>query len=146
MFIVGGVFVGYIGIAAIIQRYNDFRPCDSVPALTLGWLQVLCEAFGFVSAATPEDLPPPKALQKLLDALERQEGRLRFTAAQQRHAAVWRLAIIMPQQLATDDSFMFSKAAKNVRELVEGLPEVGDGENDALAHILVRPTNECGWL
>ena len=52
--------------------------------------------------------------------------------------AVWRLAVIMPQQLATDDSFVFSKSAKNVRELIEGLPEVGDEENSSLAHILVR--------
>lgn len=86
-------------------------------------------------------MPSPKVLQKLLDAVEEQQRRLSFTAAQRRHLAVWRLAVIMPQQLATDDSFMFNKSAKNVRELVEGLPEVGDGENAALVHILVRSGN-----
>jgi hypothetical protein len=89
-----------------------------------------------VCAATLE-APSAKALQKLLDALEREEGKLAFTAAQRRQMAVWRLAVIMPQQLATDDSFMFNKSARNVRELVEGLPAVEEGENAALADILV---------
>jgi hypothetical protein len=101
------------------------------------WLQVLCEAFSFVSATKLEETPSPKALQKLLDALEKQESKLAFTTAQCRQIAVWRLAVIMPQQLATDDSFMFNKSARNVRELVEALPAVDDGENSALLNILV---------
>lgn len=98
---------------------------------------MLCEAFCFVSAAAQEEVPAPKALQKLLDALEKEESKFEFTAAQRRQIAVWRLAVIMPLQLATDDSFMFNKSAKNVRELVEALPAVEDEENSALEHILV---------
>jgi hypothetical protein len=100
-------------------------------------LQVLCEAFAFVSGPVADDAPPAKAFRKVLDAVEECEGALQLTPGQARQAAVWRLAVIMPQQLATDDSFMFSKAAQNVRELVEGLPEVLPGEDAALACLQV---------
>jgi hypothetical protein len=114
----------------MFQDYHHSQPAHQ-------WLQVLCEAFSFVSASKLEDIPSSKALQKLLDALEQQDSKLGFSTAQHRHIAVWRLAVIMPQQLATDDSFMFNKAAKNVRELVEALPAVDDGEDSALTEILV---------
>lgn len=104
---------------------------------------MLCEAFSFVAASSLAEPASARALLKVLDALEEKEGQLAFTAAQRRHMGVWRLTVIMPQQLSTDDSFMFNKSAKNVRELVEALPEVEDGENAALVHVTVNSPSPC---
>ena len=98
------------------------------------WVQVLCEALAFSN--TGSDGPELKAVRKLLDSVEERAGA--FDDAQRAHMDAWRLRIIMPVQLSSDDGFMYNRAARNVRELIERLPEVGPEEDDALRRIQVR--------
>lgn len=96
--------------------------------------QVLCEALAPVNTAA--DAPERKAVRRLLDSADARAPM--FDAAQRAHLDAWRLRVIMPLHLAGDDAFVYNKAARNVRELIEGLPEVGPEEGAALLRIQVR--------
>jgi hypothetical protein len=76
-----------------------------------------------------------RALIKLMECVEEKEGA--FDASQRRQVAVWKLQVIMVQQLLSDDSFVYNKACKNVRELIEALPESDDAEEVAFVRIQV---------
>lgn len=78
-----------------------------------------------------------KRYHRLLVAVESSEAA--FSPAQQRHLAVWKLWVFLRQQaLFTDDSFIFTKVCRNLREVAENLPSVSSDEDAALEHVTVR--------
>lgn len=95
---------------------------------------MLCEALAFTN--TGADGPELKVARKLLDSAE--EHAAAFDGAQRAHIDAWRLRVIMPMQLSSDDGFMYNRAARNVRELIEALPQVAPEEDAALLRIQVR--------
>jgi hypothetical protein len=71
-----------------------------------------------------------KDYHKLVTSLEAQEHVL--TAPQKQHLGCWKLWVLLRLQLFTDDSFVFNKVARNVRDLIEQLPDVcGEEEEEA---------------
>jgi hypothetical protein len=97
----------------------------------------MCEAMQDPAQAAVES--QRKQFHRLMLSLETCEAA--FTAAQQRHMAVWKLYIFLRQQLFTDDSFIFTKVCRNMRELVDALPAVTSDEQAACEHIKVRVTS-----
>jgi hypothetical protein len=94
----------------------------------------MCEAMQDPAQAAVES--QRKQFHRLMLSLETCEAA--FTAAQQRHMAVWKLYIFLRQQLFTDDSFIFTKVCRNMRELVDALPAVTSDEQAACEHIKVQ--------
>lgn len=91
-------------------------------------MQVLCEAMAEPGRAVEE--AHRKAYAKLFTCVERWEHVL--SARQREHLACWKLWVILRLQLFTDDSFIFTKVARNIQELVKNLPDVsGEAEEEA---------------
>ena len=79
-----------------------------------------------------------KEYRRLIDSIEAKQYML--STAQRQHLGCWRLWVLLRLQLFTDDSFVFNKVTRNVRELIEQLPAVsGEAEEAACEHIKARP-------
>jgi hypothetical protein len=80
-----------------------------------------------------------KHYAKLFTCLEAHEGH--FSAQQQRHLACWHLWVVLRCQLFTDDSFIFTKVARNLQELLKALPDVeGEAEEETAEQLQVPPS------
>lgn len=103
--------------------------------LSRGQVQVACEAMARPEQAVQEGFR--KDYHKLIASLEARESIL--TAPQKYHLGCWKLWVLLRLQLFTDDSFVFSKVARNVSDLIEQLPDVcGEAEEKACEHIKAR--------
>jgi hypothetical protein len=99
-------------------------------------LQVMCQAMMDPNRATDDALRKP--YHKLFATLERHESI--FSPQQQAHLGCWKLWVLLRLQLFTDDSFVFNKVARNVQELIVGLPEVsGEEEEETCERLQVGP-------
>lgn len=75
-----------------------------------------------------------KEYKRLIESVEGKENML--SAPQRQHLGCWRLWVLLRLQLFTDDSFVFNKVTRNVRELVEQLPHVSGAEEEAACQLV----------